>query len=67
MAHHSHEHSEAPVVDPKPNTYSQSALWFSLILIALFVSLVNFVKIVSEDSDGHSAGAATETHAPSGH
>ncbi len=60
MAHVTHDHSETTPMDTRPNSYSQSALWFSIILIALFISLVNFVKVVSED-EGHEA-ATTEVH-----
>lgn len=61
MSHASHDHAETPPMDTRPNTYSQSALWFSLILIALFLSLVNFVKIMGEE-ESHGSSASTEVH-----
>lgn len=58
MSHDTHHHSEPKV---KPQTAGTPSLWFSVMLIGLFIAAVNFVNVMGHDEEGHGAAAhATE-------
>ena len=60
MAHETHHHA-----DNSPKTSYNSALWFVIILVGLFVAAVNFINVMGGDEAGHGAGhGATESHHP---
>lgn len=57
MSHEAHHHSEPKV---KPQAAGKPSLWFSAIILGLFIAAVNFVNVMGHDDEGHEAGHGTE-------
>lgn len=51
MAHESHH----PPTENRPIVSYRSAFFFGIILIVVFIAAVNFVKVMSHDTEGHGA------------
>lgn len=69
MSHDTHHdaHHHAPV-DTKPTTSFTASFWFVIILAGLFIAAVNFVGVMSHDSEGgHEANHNTEASHEAGH
>ncbi len=63
MSHETHHHA-----DDKTKTSSTAAVWFVLVLVALFIAAVNFVNVMGHpEAEGHGAGHGTEHETYHGH
>jgi len=59
MSHETHHHPQ----DNKPTTSYNSAFWFVIILVGLFIAAVNFVNVMGHDEEeGHGGHESTEMH-----
>lgn len=65
MSHDTHHHSEPKA---KSQAAGKPSLWFSFILIGLFIAAVNFVNVMGHDEEGHGAAehATEEKHTTQG-
>ncbi|MBS1782718.1 MAG: hypothetical protein JSS78_06610 [Bacteroidetes bacterium] len=60
MSHEAHPHSKNT-----SKTSTHAAFWFAIVLTVLFIAAVNFVKVESNDTEGHNGAVHTTEHAGS--